>query len=299
MMQSTALIENPITETLERLRANSNLDSSEWFSLVGISFSDYIDLKVNPQALPDKSVDNLATYFDLRPEQIHTGKINFKNLTLKMEQGPKDLPEIYGKAAFGRQRTSITSLDFVEHFGGWRLRHDSIKKLGVTESSMLNPFAAISMRFITDLCSYLSLRQLQSRDFYNMGAFSFVSNRNSVLGKILSEMPDSNTAYDLFFSECMKLLQQNYMYSITKRSSDHLTVEYVTDSEIAAESGVRHLGSHHVCQIQAGFISTIPMYLGLPAAKIKKTSCVHCGDPVCTLQIDISEANQEQFKRFF
>jgi len=164
---------------------------------------------------------------------------------------------------------------------------------------MLNPFAAISMKFITDLCSYLSLRQLQTQDFYKMGAYSFVSNRNSVLGKILSEMPNATAAYDLFFSECMKLLQQNYMYSITKRSLDQLTVEYVTDGEIAAESGVRHLGSHHVCQIQAGFISTIPMYLNLPAAKITKTSCVHSGDAVCTLQIDISEANQSQLKRFF
>ncbi|MCC2678448.1 MAG: hypothetical protein K0R29_1024 [Pseudobdellovibrio sp.] len=299
MMQTAAFIENPITETLERLRANSNLNSTDWFDLVGISFSDYIDLKLNSKSLPEKSVESLSKYFSLQPEQIITGQINFKDLTLKMEHGSKELPEIYGKAAFGRQRTSITSLDFVEHFGGWRLRHDSIKKLGVTENSMLNPFAPISMKFITDLCSYLSLRQLQKKDFYEMGAFSFVSNRSSVLGKILAEMPDSNSAYDLFFAECMKLLQRNYLYSITKRSKDHLTVEYVTDSEVGAESGVRHLGSQHVCQIQAGFISTIPMYLGLPAADVTKSSCVHCGDAVCTLQIDLTEANAAQATRSF
>jgi len=299
MMQATALINNPITETLERLRANSNLNSADWYDLVGISFSDYIDLKLNSKPLPEKSIEDLSSYFSLQPEQIMSGQINFKELTLKMEHGSKELPEIYSKAAFGRQRTSITSLDFVEHFGGWRLRHDSIKKLGVTEKSMLNPFGAISMKFITDLCSYLSLRQLQKQDFYNMGAYSFVSNRNSVLGRILAEMPDSNTAYDLFFSECMKLLQRNYLYSITKRSKDHLTVEYVTDNEVGAESGLRHLGSQHVCQIQAGFISTIPMYLGLPAAVVTKASCVHCGDAVCTLQIDISEANRAHLTQSF
>lgn len=298
MMSSTGLLENPLTETLERLRANSNLSSTEWFDLVGINFSDYLEIRMMARALPQKSIENLSQYFKLQPEQITSGNIDFKALALQMESN-KDLPVVYARAAFGRQRTSITSLDFLENYGGWRLRHDAIKKLGVPESALLDPFAPISMKFITDLCSYLALRQFQNHEFYYMGAFAFVSNSSSVIGKILSEMPNSAAAYDFFFNECLKLFEQNCTYKITKMGENELIVDYVTNADVAAESGVRHLGNHHVCQLKAGFIATIPRYLGLPAAQMTKTSCVHNGDAVCTLHIDISDANKAQLKRSF
>lgn len=296
-MSSPTLLLSPLTETLERLQANSNLSSTEWFDLVGINYSDYLEIKMNYRALPEKSIENLSKYFNLDPEQIVNGTINFKDLTLKMEKGSKELPEIYSRAAFGRQRTSITSLDFVEYVGGWRLRNDVTKKLGVPESALLDPFAPISMNFISDLCSYLALRQFKSHDFYYMGAYAFVSNKDSVIGKILSEMPNARTAYDFFFNDCLKLLERNCKYQLTQITQNALTLEYVTNLDVAAESGVRHLGNQHVCQLKTGFIATIPQYLGLPPAHITKTSCVHNGDPVCTMQIDITETNKAQLKR--
>lgn len=299
MITPVALLESPIAETLEHLRANSNLSSTEWYELLEVNWHDYQGLKANSLTLSENSVQNISDYFKLKPEQILNGNIDFKELTLRMEQGPKDLPQIYSKAAFGRQRTSITSLDFVEHFGGWRLRSDTIKKMGVSETVMLDPFASISMKFITDLCSYLERRQFQKKDFFNMGAYSFVSNSNSVIGKILSEMPNSAVAYDFFFNECLKLFEQNCNYTVTKMGKNELTIEYVTNPDVAAESGVRHLGNKHVCQLKSGFIAMIPRYLDLPPAKINKLTCVHCGDPVCTLEIDISDANKAQLKRLF
>jgi len=132
-----------------------------------------------------------------------------------------------------------------------------------------------------------------------MGAFSFVSNSNSVIGKLFAEMPNSAAAYDFFFNSLLKLFEQNCSYNITRMGKDDLTVDILTNADVAAESGVRHLGNQNVCQVKIGFISVIPRYLGLPAAKITKTGCVHCGDPVCRLEIDFSEANRIQAMRSF
>jgi hypothetical protein len=155
------------------------------------------------------------------------------------------------------------------------------------------------MKFITDLCSYLERRQFKARDFVSMGAYSFVSNSNSVVGKLFSEMPNSAAAYDFFFNSLLKLFEQNCTYSITRMGRNDLTVDYLTNPDVAAESGIRHLGSEHVCQLKIGFISVIPRYLGLPDSAITKTACVHCGDPVCRLEIDFSEANRAQAMRSF
>jgi hypothetical protein len=298
-MSSSVLIQNPTIETMERLRANSNLNVAEWFDLIEMNWNEYQQFKTDKNQISDRTIDRLSDYFSLTPVQVRTNQIDFKTLTLKMEKGPKELPEAYSKAAYGRKRTSITSLDFVEEFAGWRVRTDVLKSLGVSETALLDPFASISMKFITDLCSYLERRQFKAQDFFAMGAYSFASSRNSVVGKLYSEMPNAAAAYDFFFNSLLKLFEQNCTYTITRMGRNDMTVDYLTNQDVAAESGVRHLGNQHVCHLKTGFISVIPRYLGLPASKITKTACVHTGDPVCRLEIDFSEANRAQATQSF
>ncbi|MGZ3725655.1 MAG: hypothetical protein ACXWQQ_07635 [Pseudobdellovibrio sp.] len=297
MMTSNASPIVPLGETFERLRVTSNMSSPQWLELLNLSWNDYQNFKISKYELPEKSLENVAKYFSLTPEQITNGGIDYRNIAVQFEKNQAEMPELYAKAAFGRKRTSITSLDFVEKFAGWRLRLDSIRQLNVAESLLQDPFSSISMRFITDLCSYLYKRQFQKSDFFAMGAFTYEGNKDSVVGKLFAEMPSPQDAYEFFFQECMKLFEQNCIYTITRMGENSLSVEYITNPYVAAESGVRHLGNTHVCQVKMGLIANIPRYLGLPASKIKEVSCVHTGDNVCCLEVDFSDANRAQLNR--
>lgn len=288
-----------LAETLERLRLTANVETPEWLDLLQMTWHDYQDVKINKIVPAEKCIARLAEHFKLTYENVQTGSVDYKSLAMKLDSTHKELPEVYSKAAYGRRRTSITSVDFVERYAGWRLRLDAIRKLNVSESLLQDPFASISMQFITDLCAYLHRRQFVKSDFYAMGAYTYEGNKNSVIGKLFSEMPGAKEAYEFFFLECMKLFEQNCIYTITRMSDHDLSVEYLTNPNVAAEAGVKHLGNAHVCQLKIGSIANIPRYLGLPAASIKEVSCVHCGDDICRLDIDFSLANKAQLNSFF
>lgn len=285
-----------LKDTLERLRVTAGVSSNEWFDILQLSWSDYQNIKLGYVVPSEKLTERVAQYFDLTIDDILYGKIDYKSLALHFETGSLVMPELYSKAAYGRKRTSISSIDFLENYVGWDLRLDAIRKLSVTESMLQDPFAPISMKFITDLCGYLQQRQFQKEDFFAMGAYTYKANKQTLVSELFSNFSSPKEAYEFFFNDCMKLFELNCTYTITKISDTSLTMEYLTNSDVAAESGMRHLGSVNVCQVKNGFASIIPRYLGLPQAKVNEVACVHCEDDICRLEIDFSAA-QAQLSR--
>lgn len=274
-----------ITDTLERLRLTAGTSSHDWLDILQLSWMDYHQIRSGKLPPSAKLIERVAEHFHLKPKNILYGKIDYTSLALEFEAKDLVMPERYSKAAFGRKRTSISSIQFVEKYAGWRLRHHALHKLSVSESMLQDPFSPISMKFITDLCGYLHRRQFQKADFFMMGAYSYVFNKNSLIADLFFSIRSPKEAYEFFFNDCMKLFEQNCTYTITKISNTALTLEYITNPDVAAESGIRHLGSTHVCKLKMGVFANIPRYLGLPPAKAKEVACVHWGDDICRHEI--------------
>ena len=287
---STTTVTPLFSDTLERLRLTANLNSQQWFDILQLSWNNYQQMKLGHLIPSDKIAERVADYFNISTEAVLAGQIDYRSVGLRFDSSSLVLPEAYSKAAYGRKRTSITSVHFLEVYAGWRLRLDALRKLCVSESMLQDPFAPISMKFITDLCDYLHRRQFQKMDFFAMGAYTYEANQQTLVAKLFSELPSAKDAYEFFFNECMKLFEQNCVYTITQISDSNLTVEFLTNPDVGAESGLRHLGSAHVCQVKSGLIANIPRYLGLPASRVKEVACVHCGDDVCRLEVDFSVA---------
>lgn len=285
-------LSHSITESLERLRITSNIGRHDWFDILQLTWSDYQQIRLGHIVPDEKILERAANYFKLNPRDILAGNINYTSLALKNDSLMEKLPETYSKAAYGRMRTSISSVNFLEKAVGWRLRLDAIRNLKISESMLQDPFASISMKFITDLCNYLQKRSFGDNDFFAMGAYTFESNDNTIVSKLFSEFASPKEAYEFFFNDCMKLFEQNCTYTITKINDASLTMEYLTNPDVAAEVGTRHLGSPQICQLKKGVTSVIPRYLGLAAAKVNKVSCVHSGDPTCRFDVDFSAAQK-------
>ena len=272
-----------IKDTLERLRVTASVSSKEWFDLLQLSWTEYQNIKLGNLKPNEKLIERVAKHFNLKTDAVMCGEINYRSLSLSFDTGSHAMPEVYSKAAYGRKRTSITSIDFLEEYVGWGLRHDAIRKLSVSERMLQDPFAPISMKFITGLCDYLHLRQFQPTDFFAMGSYTYEANKNSLIARLFSGLKTPKEAYEFFFTDCMKLFEQNCKYTITEINDNSLTVEYYTNPNVAAESGVRHLGSVHVCQLNCGHAAVILRYLGLPMAKVKTKSEVATAEQIATL----------------
>ncbi len=278
-----------VANTLERLRVTTNTTRTEWFDILQLSWIDYQLIRLGRAVPTETLIARVAEHFNLNSRDVLAGNINYSALAMNFEKSDHSaLPEIYSKAAFGRMRTSISSVNFLEKSEGWRLRLEAMRKLKISESALQNPFAPISMKFITDLCEYLRLRQFQKADFFAMGAYTFEANKSTLIAKLFSEITTAKEAYEFFFNDCMRLFEQNCTYKIKSVTSTNLVVEYLTNADVAAESGIRHLGNASVCQLKCGLTANVPRYIGHPPAKVKEVACVHAGDDVCRLEVDFS-----------
>lgn len=283
---------NPIAETFERLRWTADLSQQTWIDLLGIHWWQYHRIKAGLEPIPDHVIERVAQHFHITPHELITGNLDFGEIAATIHKG-SNLPERYTKAAYGRKRTTITSIEFLEMFYGWRLKLDVLKTHNVTEADLRDPFAPISMQFITDICAYLhDHRQFRAQDFLAMGAYSYLANRKTLVGQILSEMRSPFELYDFFFNEAMKLFERNCRYTISKRRDRGITLEILSHPDVAAESGVRHLGNAYICHLKAGVFATLTRYIGLPNAFIRKTSCVHRGDSICRYECDFPHPRQ-------
>lgn len=275
----------PFADTLERLRVTARLSQTEWCDLLGVFWQDYQKLKFGEYQIDDKAIDGLASYFQIPASSIIEGQIDFSALALKRERPQDTLPEKYQKAAFSRRRSVVTSVDFLESRFGWRLRADALNKLELPESVVQNPYGAISVQCIVDLCTYLKRRGFTTNDFFAMGVYSYEACKDTLLGRVFSELRNPTEIYEVFITEAMKLFESNCRYTIHRLSPGYVFIEVTSDRDVAAKLKVRHIGSKELCEFKAGLAASIPLFHGLPAAKVREVKCVHRGDSTCLFEI--------------
>lgn len=280
---------SPGVETLERIRLTARMSRHEWLDLLGLQFSDYQKFKSGKLALTDKTLTNVARQFDLPVDDLEMGRIDFADLSMRLDQSDAALPEKYSKAAYSRKRSLLSAMEFIEKTYGWRLRLDILQKFGIPERQLQNAFEPISMRFITDLCFYLRRRSFTATDFFSMGSYTFDGNRNTVVAKLFSEQRSAAEAFELLFGEALKLYEQNCDYKILSLDRAGATVQMSSNPHVAAEMGLRHVGNEHTCHFKAGIIASTPKYLGLSSATVTHPSCVHRGDGACIYEIQYGE----------
>jgi hypothetical protein len=284
-MPSPALL-----ETVERIRSCAAFDRGSgrrhWLDIIGIRKKDYQAFLSGERELTETSVQGLASYLGVEADSIMHGTVDFRALAVQKGDGRKTLPEAYMVAAFGRRRTTITSFDYIEKRLGWRARVETLRKFKVNEAVLSDPMASINMQFLSDVAEYLHSRYgSKACDFFQMGAYSPVGNRKSLIGEILSTAKSPADAYEILFDGLIKFFEQNTRYTFVRLNDEGCVIDVTSYRYVAEALGLRHLGNRHICELKGGFLASIPLYLGLPLAGVTETQCVHRGDSVCRYEI--------------
>jgi hypothetical protein len=238
--------------------------------------------------LGDHSLERVSGYFGCPSEHLLSGQINFSELAIRFEPQNVTLPAEYLHAAHGRRRATISAIDFLERWAGWRLKLATVRKFNLPEAELRNPFAPVSVQLLTDICVFLRERGFIDFDYHRMGEFTFEANRGSMVARLLAECMSVAQLYDFYFNQVMPLLEANCHYDLVTLSSTHGVVEVRTISDVGAELGVRHIGSRELCAFKRGIIAVMPRYLGDLPARVCETSCVHRGDSICRFEFDFT-----------
>lgn len=283
-----------MVDTLERLRSISYFSESDWLEFLGISWNFHQKFKMGLAPLPDHCLDKICHLFKIEAQDLEKQNLNFKELAVRMENKDSAISDYYMVAPYSRRRTTITTIDYLEQAYGWKLKQDILEHFNIKESALLNPYASISIRFITEMCEYLKTRQFKQDDFVKMGLYSAVGNKNSLLGKTFLQMQSVQDILHYLINEMTPLFETNSTFLYTQISDTEGIMTAKSNPDIAHELNVQSVGSEATCWIKSGICASAPTYIGLPAAKVTLISCEHRGDDICRYHIDTSVCFQSQ-----
>ena len=221
---------SPLLSTLERVQACAGFDRrstrKSWLELLGLTSKDYASVADGTRALSEKAILQVADHFQIPPESLISGEIDFRRISVLWGRGDKDLSEAYSTAAFGKRRTTITSFDYIESRFGWRTRSELLARFNLNEAVMTDFTAPINMQFMTDVTLHLKQKHgLRPPDFFRMGAHSAIGNRYTMVGETLSSSRSLPEAYEVLMGGLIRLFEQNTRYSLTDLDLSGCTVE--------------------------------------------------------------------------
>lgn len=277
-----------VIDTVERLKAISQMPEHEWLDLLEISWKDYQQFRMGFRSSPDNCLENIAHHFNIEQRDLLFGNVDFKKLAIEHDLKGPEVEDYYMVAAHSRRRTTITSIEYLEQTYGWRLKADVLKHFHIKESALQDPFAPVSMRLITDICDYLDHRQFSRNDFYAMGAYTVSGNKKSMLATLLAQTENAQNLYEHFINSLMPMFESNSYYRYNRINALECLITMESNQDISNQLGVKKLGSQNICHLKTGFCASLPGYLGLPFAKVTHTTCEHRGDDACRFHVDTS-----------
>ena len=146
---------------------------------------------------------------------------------------------------------------------------------------------------------YLGKNGFTNQDFVEMGAYSVVENSKTKLGNLVSDLKTPAQIYEKLVYEYQAFFEQNCDYGIESLGKTGCVMSYRWKPELIESLKTEKIGSVETCFTKMGIFTSVPGFLGLPKASVKKIACVYAGDPSCLYQIDYSKAYHEASSGLF
>ncbi|MCM2276784.1 MAG: hypothetical protein NDJ89_01755 [Oligoflexia bacterium] len=280
-----------ITENIERARVALKTSTRDWAELLSLTEKEYQEGLRGAREFPERSIEELAEHLGLTPENLRSGRIDFRALEKHAAGNLGYLPERYTDAAFSRRRTSSHLLEFLDIHYGWRARVRALRRFQLTEQTFADPDARIGFRFLVDLCEYLGEQGFGPSKLLRMGKFSAVVNYHGPLGQAFRRYRDAREAFEGCFTELIgRYYDENFDYRLLHLSDDRCLIEAVPSQRLRDALHANRVGGPGICALRMGAFASIPAYLGLPDAHVTERACIHRGDSRCLHEIDFGAA---------
>ena len=254
------------------------------------TFSDFLELPVqrfrqlrNTKKAPSVcAIDSIAEKLNLDIEHMLGGNIDFTALSEHFFGNDAYVPDKYLVAAHSRRRTSAQILAYIGRFHGQSSKTALLRRFQIHETAFTDLNKTININFLSDLCATIETMGFSKSEIEKMGAYSFVQNRNTELGHILSSHKSLRSLHeDIFASTVGKYFDTNFHYKLIELTDEHCVFESIENRDICDELGMPHIGTKTTCAIKRGTTASLAKYLGHNNSKVQETHCIHHGDRSC------------------
>ena len=280
--------------TLNKIKTVLGFSDAQMSNILHLTPKEYTSFKERNASPSVFSIMQLSEFLEVGFIPLMSGQVDYRALAARMLKNSPQMPERYTRAAYSKRRTPLYMLDYITDLFGEVQRQSILRHLQVNEALFQDRNAPINLLFTTDLCEYLKKYNLMTdTELIGMGKYSSKSARSPIIINPLASTKSVKEMYELMCAELLvSHFEKNNFYHPVKASKHHCTIVGHPNQEIEEELGLKNAGTSAVCLLRSGFVSTVPNFLGLPHARIKKTACVHQGDPECRYEIDYEHAER-------
>jgi len=276
-----------LTQTIFRVRSILRLGTPQFCDYLQISEEEAQDLGKAVAHLSLFQLDHFCTQIGTSVDHLLSGKIDFSALK-NHQKGPDYLmPERYanGDHQFSIARSISGVQVYLSSFYGSSYFNRLMNRLQLSEHLFSNPQEKISSLISTDLLRELEQDSFSEEQIFKMGLNTFITNRNTELGKIFGECSEPSTTYQ----KCAESLSAKFEllnhYRIISLSHFSCVIEASQSTEVLEAFKTRKFGIRYTCVFRQGVLASFPGFIGFPFGQIKERKCVFHGDASCIYEI--------------
>lgn len=237
------------------------------------------------------SLFRLSERLNVNIADIGTGNLDLDAIIQNLRGNSGYIHPRYMVAAYSRKHTVLNALEYITRYRGQHIRYSVNRHFQIHDSFWTDaPDSPINLRFITDLWEYLKTLRFEAADYRALGFHSNHTLRNTPIDRALATRSSTTAVFELMFGDFLKNFEQNCEYRINKLQANRCVVDCHSRTEVAEALEVKHLGSLEGCQVKAGVLEGLPVFIGRSAARISETSCVHKGDTICRFVIEYEDS---------
>ncbi len=278
---------NKVWEVISEIQSSLFLNHNQIAELLGFTGNHFCRLKAKRGPLPADRCLEFVKRLGIPYSALFNGSIDYRVLTRNYFNDEPELPHKYKVGAFGKRRTVINIIEYVAGIRGREYKKALLNHFQMRDDLFLDPNQNINNRFIVDLCDYLVKRGgFTEKDLFEMGKYSFTTNKNNHLGQALSLSPTPSAVYEQVIED-KKILHydSNFHYIIQKMKKDFCIINIKDNEEVTNILKTKKLGSYYLSVAKAGVFASMPVYAGFDPSVVKILKCSHRGDSHCQIEI--------------
>lgn len=273
---------------LNRIQKCLGIDDRKMADLVRLTEKEMVKMRAKERDISPRAAFYLADALNIGFEAIVTGRMDYIALAQQFLGNHSYIPERYLQGAHSKRRTVINILDYIKENLGGEQRWRTLQQFQMTESMFEDPDAPINLRFSVDICDMLLNRHRTHQTLFEIGQHSVRTNKNSEMGQSLQKARNVREVYEMMFSGISeRYIENNFTWKIDSFSTEECLISGYPNEEIVNAIGKKYVYASSGMWIREGFIASIPEYIGMESAKIKRVRCVSRMDSKVTFLVNL------------
>lgn len=274
---------------IKQIQQTLNMSDYKIAEILGVTPFQFDQVNSFQKQLSFANIETLCNYLKISIELFVNDSIDYLQLKKQHLGISSLLPSKYSYAKRSKARTVKKILDYVEAKFGIYFKNNLLISLQVDPFFFSDLNNEMNINLIEDICCLLKTKYFfTSKDFFEMGLWSYNINKHNELGVFMSSFDSTVELIDTITSEFSYKFDKNFDYKVMSYKNGELSIRSTPSKEAQSELNTKLFGNSSVCLTKQGVFSSFSMYsVGNPAF-VSKNKCMYQGDSYTEYKLSVN-----------